>query len=311
MDIKTPWVKYTISLLVVAVVVNLVGIGYLWKINTVEKANIASLLQERESLLGSLASTTKALQSSKDTVTELAKSLSLTVEELEDIERDLDRERNRNEKFSDQIEKITGTVGKLDKLAKTDKELLQKYSKVYFLNENYTPLRLSQINKKFILAEKKDQYFHSDALPFLEDMMNDARDDDIDLYIISAYRSFDEQQETKGQFTQIYGSGANTFSADQGYSEHQLGTTVDITDIATGGTYESFSETEAYDWLTKNAYKYGFILSYPKDNGFYVYEPWHWRFVGKDLARNLNKKKQNFYDLDQREIDSYLVSLFD
>ncbi len=52
-------------------------------------------------------------------------------------------------------------------------------------------------------------------------------------------------------------------------------------------------------------------MSYPKSNIYYQYEPWHWRFVGEDLAEDLHDDKKNFYELDQREIDKYLIKIFD
>lgn len=273
------------------------------------------LLEERNFFLLENASTTKLLTEERElassTITDLASRLSLTSEELEDIERDYRREKNKNDDFEDQIKEIAGTVGVLDKLSKTDEELLQKYSRTYFLNENFIPLKLSLISKEYRLNPDKDAYFHGDAIDFLEEMLKEAKDSDHDIKVISAFRSFDEQVAVKGQHTLVYGSGANAFSADQGYSEHQLGTTVDIADTATGGTYTSFSTTEAYAWLQKNAHKYGFILSYPEGNQFYVYEPWHWRFVGRDLAKDLYNEKKTFYDLDQRELDAYLVKIFD
>jgi LAS superfamily LD-carboxypeptidase LdcB len=73
----------------------------------------------------------------------------------------------------------------------------------------------------------------------------------------------------------------------------------------------SFENTDAYKWLQENGYRYGFILSYPKGNSYYVYEPWHWRFVSEDLARRLHRKNENFYDWDQRDIDQYLLNFFD
>ena len=173
------------------------------------------------------------------------------------------------------------------------------------------PKKLKQIDDKYILEGKKDQYFNAEAIDHLEDMLKASSKDDLDLKIVSAYRSFDEQVDLKGQFTQVYGTGANAFSADQGYSEHQLGTTLDLTTPGVGGAYTSFAETKEYQWLLDNAYKYGFILSYPKDNGFYVYEPWHWRFVGVELARHLNRSDETFYTMDQREINEYLIKLFD
>ena len=108
-----------------------------------------------------------------------------------------------------------------------------------------------------------------------------------------------------------YGQGANKFSADQGYSEHQLGTTVDFTNSTIGSDLSRFEGTDQHAWLVKNAYKYGFTMSYPENNEYYQYEPWHWRFVGKDLARHLHRKDTYFYDMEQRDIDEYIINLFD
>jgi zinc D-Ala-D-Ala carboxypeptidase len=274
-----------------------------------------SLASENAILIQQLASTTEtfALEraAASSTIATLSQRLELTAEELEEIEDNFRDEKDRNEEFEDQIKKISGTVGVLDKLSKTDKELLQKYSKVYFLNENYIPSNIKAIDSRYILAGRKSQSFHGNALPFLEKMLDAATEDDIELKVVSAYRSFDEQMQLKGAYTQSYGSGANAFSADQGYSEHQLGTTLDLTDPATNGPYLAFKNTEAYAWLLDNAHRYGFILSYPENNSFYVYEPWHWRFVGEDLARDLYKANAHFYDWEQRKIDTYLVSIFD
>jgi zinc D-Ala-D-Ala carboxypeptidase len=280
-----------------------------------QRSQIELLLEDRNFFLLENASSSNALaaerQNASSTITDLAYRLSVTEEELRETERELNREQNRNEEFEDKLDDLAGTVGVLDKLSKTDKELLQKYSKVYFLNENYIPERLAQIPTSYILPGKKDQYFHASAWKYLKDMLDDAADDGIDLKVVSAYRSFDEQDELKGQYTQMYGSGANAFSADQGYSEHQLGTTLDLTVPSVGGAYTSFKDTEAYTWLNANAHKYGFILSYPEGNTFYVFEPWHWRFVGEDLARDLHSDNAHFYDWEQRKIDEYLVSVFD
>lgn len=300
---------------IVAILGLAITVTYLYQQNTAQQEKITMLLEERNYFLLENASTTRVLAEERElassTITDLANRLSLTSEELEDIERDYRREKNKNDDFEDQIKEIAGTVGVLDKLSKTDEELLQKYSRTYFLNENFIPLKLSLIPQEYRQSVDKDMYFHGDAIEFLEDMLDDAKDDGYDIRVISAFRSFDEQLAVKGQHTLVYGSGANAFSADQGYSEHQLGTTVDIADTATGGTYTSFSTTPAYAWLQKNAHKYGFILSYPEGNQFYIFEPWHWRFVGRDLAEDLHNTGKTFYDLDQRELDAYLVKIFD
>jgi len=253
----------------------------------------------------------KERSEAESTITNLTEQLLQTEGDLNGVARDLRAERERNMDFEDQISSLTGTVRDLDKLSRTDRELLQKYSRTYFLNENFVPMKLTQIKDKYVMSGKKDQYFHGDALRFLENMLDDAKRAGHDIRVISAYRSFDEQNELKGQFTQVYGSGANTFSADQGYSEHQLGTAVDIADTKTGATSQSFANTDAYKWLLDNAHRYGFILSYPEGNNFYIFEPWHWRFVGVELARDLNRQNAQFYDWDQRRIDEYLIKIFD
>lgn len=309
---QRPFLIYTLGGLCLAFVVVATVLGYIYHAN---QSQIEMLLGERNFFLNENASTTDALEAERalasSTITDLAYRLSLAEEQLQETERELRREQNRNEEFEDQIDDLAGTVGVLDKLSKTDKELLQKYSKVYFLNENYIPERLTKIDSKYILAGKNEQYFHASAWKYLKEMLDDAADDNIDLKVVSAYRSFDEQNQLKGQYTQVYGTGANTFSADQGFSEHQLGTTLDLTTPSVGGTYASFAATPAYAWLKENAHKYGFIISYPEDNSFYVYEPWHWRFVGEDLARDLHAANVHFYDWEQRKIDEYLVTVFD
>jgi len=253
-----------------------------------------------------------ALQTSQSTVASLQADLSNLKNDLEELLEDYEDELDRNQEFEDQIMDLAGSLDEFEKLQDIDAELLAKYSKVSFLNENYVPSRIKQIDDKYILEGKGDQYFHGDAMRFLERMFDAAKRDDIDLQVISAYRSFDEQNELKGQFTQVYGTGANAFSADQGFSEHQLATTIDLTTPAIGATSQTFGETEAFAWLQENAHNYGFILSYPENNSFYIYEPWHWRFVGRDLARDLSRDdERTFYTMDQREINKYLLEIFD
>ncbi len=232
-------------------------------------------------------------------------------EEKADLRDELNLQESRVNNLEDQIEDLSGTVGEFEKLSKLDPELLQKYSKVYFLNENYEPPKLVAIDKEYLYDESTPQQIHRNVRSFLEDLIEDAEDDDIELFIRSAYRSFGTQAALKTGYTVSYGSGANAFSADQGYSEHQLGTTVDFTTTGLNGGLDGFGNTAAYTWLEDNAYKYGFILSYPEGNTYYQFEPWHWRFVGTDLARVLHRKKMTFYDMDQREIDKYLISIFD
>jgi len=245
------------------------------------------------------------------TIADLANRLELTEEELEDVEDDYRKEKNKNEEFEDQLDDLSDVIGDLDKLSKTDEELLQKYSKVSFLNEHYIPEDTKEIDDEWKYSESKPNALHSKVMPFFEDMVEEAKDDGIDLWVVSAYRSYEYQEQLKARYTVVYGEGANAFSADQGFSEHQLGTAVDFTTSGRGGALDGFETTEAYEWMLDNAHKYGFTLSYPEGNAYYIFEPWHWRFVGVDLARDLKRDDAYFYDWDQRDIDQYLLTIFD
>ena len=207
---------------------------------------------------------------------------------------------------------ISGTVGNLQKLAQVDPVLLKKYSKVFFLNENYVPAHLMNVPSEYTYSSTRPETFLTEASPALKNLLDGARANGVSLYVKSGYRSFAEQKSLKSSYSVTYGAGtANAFSADQGYSEHQLGTAVDFITLGTGGKLDGFDKTQSYQWLLNNAYRFGFVLSYPKGNAYYVYEPWHWRYVGIKLATYLHDATINFYSLDQREIDAFLVNVFD
>ncbi len=299
----------------VIIVLLLGGCRYLGYQNHNKTLQIAELYTTQDQLNLENASTTADFQSKLDvasgTIAELSGRLSLTADQLAGIQDDYKAEKEKNDNFEDQISQISGTVGVLDKLSKTDKELLQKYSKVYFLNEHYIPEKIVSIEKKYLYNEAVSKSIHGKVEPYMSDMMDAALKDGVKLWVVSSYRSFSEQASLKGAYTQTYGTGANTFSADQGYSEHQLGTTIDFTTEGINGGLDGFDATKAYTWMQKNAYKYGFTLSYPKGNTYYTFEPWHWRFVGEKLATDLHKSGDFFYDWDQRKIDTYLISIFD
>ncbi|MFZ2569065.1 MAG: M15 family metallopeptidase [Minisyncoccia bacterium] len=280
------------------IIIILASIGYdgleYWSIRT-ENINLTKKIEILEEALSiSQKNTTKV----KDENTVITESLHT--------------EQANNALFSDQINNIAGTVGVLDKLSKTDSELLKKYSKVFFLNENYVPKKLTTIDPKYLYEKDKLTQIHTDVWPHLQALMDKAQEDSVAIQVISAYRSFGTQAILKSSYKITYGTGtANKFSADQGYSEHQLGTTVDFTTPNIGANFVGFDKTEAYKWLLAHAHEYGFIMSYPKENTYYTFEPWHFRYVGITLATKLHNENLYFYAMDQRDIDKYLVSLFD
>lgn len=264
----------------------------------VEVETVRTLLAEDSAQFNEqLTSHQQDLVRLSDTIYNEQQTVAQMMEVVDDIDRDMSR--------------LTGKVRTLERLSTTDSQLLQKYSRIYFLNEHYMPSELVVIDEEYDYPNGKEVSVHALMWPHLEDLLERARRSDIDLMVLSGYRSFAEQTTLKQDYLIRYGTGANQFSADQGFSEHQLGTAVDFTTPELGQNLLGFEDTDAFRWLERNAYRYGFTMSYPKGNEHYVYEPWHWRFVGQDLARHLHRNELSFYDLEQREIDTYLPTLFD
>ena len=139
-------------------------------------------------------------------------------------------------------------------------------------------------------------YVRQRAASALEDLFAGARESGYTLKLVSAYRSYSRQKQIYNNNVRKKGAEkADMVSAIPGSSEHQTGLAIDVSCSAVGCTLEeSFGNTAEGKWLAKNCYKYGFIIRYPKnktDITGYSYEPWHIRYVGKNLAKHLNKKK--------------------
>lgn len=290
--------RWLIPSLAGASVVLLCAAGYLGYRTVTAEKKLEATTTELASTSAAFAVATTSLAQVTDDATNLATALA--------------EERKKNNDYASQVGQLSSTVDTLTKLTTIDPQLLAKYSKVYFLNENYIPAELATITPETTFDQKRTYKFEAKALPFLDDLLAAANDAGTKLLVVSAYRSFGEQAALKSGYRVTYGAGtANSFSADQGYSEHQLGTTIDFTTGILGANFGGFDKSDAYEWLRNNAYRYGFIISYPKTNTYYTYEPWHWRFVGVALATRLHDDNQHFYDLDQRTINTYLVNLFD
>lgn len=292
--------------IIISILILIFGIVGVLTYSTIQ---VFSLSDQLKNLTDNFASTTEILNQNIKT---LGQNISDLQSKSDSLSNNLSNTNNNISAVKNEIGSISGTVGTLKKLSETDPEFLVKYSKIYFLNENYMPAHLNVVPDEYLYSDKRSEQFLSEAWPKLKILLDNAKSADITIYIKSAYRSFDEQKVLKSSYSVIYGSGtANQFSADQGYSEHQLGTTVDFITTGLNGQLDGFEKTNAYEWLMKNAYRYGFELSYPENNKYYVFEPWHWRFVGVKLSTYLYDNKKNFYDMDQRDIDTYLADIFD
>lgn len=156
-------------------------------------------------------------------------------------------------------------------------------NKYYKLSKDYEPSDLTQINSKF--ASGSNQRLRKEAAAKFEEMAAVALDNGFKIYAGSTYRSYDYQLGLYNRYVARDGfDSAETYSARAGYSEHQLGLAVDIIN----GNWQYLSENDKeYTWLIQNSYKYGFILRYPRGKEYitgYVFEDWHFRYLGIDLA---------------------------
>lgn len=125
-----------------------------------------------------------------------------------------------------------------------------------------------------------------------EEMFQAAATDGYQLYVTSGYRGYEEQEEV---FASYLAEGdeeyALKYAAKPGYSEHQTGRAIDV--FTPGETTSSFAYSPVAAWLAENAYEYGFILRYPEskeDLTGYNYEPWHYRYVGREAAAEIQAR---------------------
>ena len=116
--------------------------------------------------------------------------------------------------------------------------------------------------------------------------------------LCQVYRSYEYQVNLYNKYVENDGiKEADTYSARPGYSEHQTGLCVDVYDGEID--YTNFEKSDSYNWMQENAYKYGFILRFPKGKENltgYQYESWHYRYVGKKIAKYI---KENDLTLEE------------
>jgi len=139
------------------------------------------------------------------------------------------------------------------------------------------------------------QYLRVAARDALLELMEAAAQDGFDLYAVSAYRSYDGQVAAYNSNLAACGydrACADRISAHPGHSEHQLGTTVDVSSPGAGFGLETFVGTEDAAWVEANAWKFGFVVSYPAGTEHitgYAYEPWHLRWIGRAEAQRVHE----------------------
>ncbi len=161
-------------------------------------------------------------------------------------------------------------------------------NKYYALPDKYAPEDIVDVSNWYAFEGIKTRQIVYDAF---KEMFNAAKEDGITLIINSGYRTYEAQSKVYEEYKEAYGEEyADNYAARPDYSEHQSGLALDI--ITYGASGETFETTEAFKWLQDNADKYGFILRYPKDKEDitgYKYESWHYRYLGKELAKKVKK----------------------
>lgn len=168
-----------------------------------------------------------------------------------------------------------------------DEGILMLVNKYTYLPEDYNPSDIVDVKNWYCYGENK---LKEEAYQKFIDLFNAAKEADMKIILSSGYRNYSEQKETYDNFVDRYGEKkADTLAARPGFSEHETGLALDIT---TGSaTKDTFETTEEFTWLQENAYKFGFILRYPKDKEDitgYAYESWHYRYVGTEVAKKIH-----------------------
>ena len=172
-------------------------------------------------------------------------------------------------------------------IKETDTEsILILVNKYHSLDSKYVPNDLEKIDNKY--NKGNNNLMRKEAKDAFQKMCEGALKDNIKIYSGSAYRSYNYQLNLYNRYVNIDGKKkADTYAARAGHSEHQTGLATDIMNAKL--EYISESDNE-YTWLINNSYKFGFILRYPKDKEDitgYMYEEWHFRYVGVDIAKEI------------------------
>ncbi|MDP2670978.1 MAG: M15 family metallopeptidase [bacterium] len=169
-------------------------------------------------------------------------------------------------------------------------ELLVLVNKSISLPSTYVPGDLVLLNPSLQTSGKAR--LRNQAAKQLAKMFAAAKTAEHSLVVTSAFRSYSEQVSTFNYWVAYAGlEAAKSFSARAGHSQHQLGTAADISAASVGYKLtQSFGSTTEGKWLAKNAYLFGFVLSYPKGKEKitgYSYEPWHFRYIGLSSAKKM------------------------
>ena len=175
-------------------------------------------------------------------------------------------------------------------------------NKHYKLDEDFVPDDLVEFDQEYCNDEVQEG--NREAVVAFKNMYEAAKKEGLGLVINSSYRSYQDQENICNTFKDLYGEGYVTkYVALPGFSEHQTGLAFDI-----GSTSSKvFAESKEYEWMKDNAYKYGFILRFTKSNAYitgFRSEPWHYRYVGKKIAKYIYENDISFEEYYAEFLDN-------
>ncbi len=231
-----------------------------------------------------------------------------------------------NDADRDKIEKMFSDIGYIEKNKDLYFEYLDRYDSVRELIEAVNTLRYRELYTEIepvdmskgdlILVNKYHQldedYVPEDLVAFdsslgkgrlrekvydaYKELYQAAREDGYNLVVISSYRSFSYQDGLyKRYLSRDTKENVDTYSARPGHSEHQTGMAIDVS--LPGVSLDDFGSTKAAEWLKQHCADYGFIIRYPKDRidiTGYIEEPWHIRYLGKEVAKDVVAKGMTY-----------------
>lgn len=165
-------------------------------------------------------------------------------------------------------------------------------NKFHGLDDSFEPDNLVVVPEEHSDGEK--YYANKEAVNALIQMFESAKTEGLKMEVSSAYRSYDDQVELIEFYRKWYGDNyVNNYVARAGFSEHQTGLAFDIASASS----KVFVDSKEYEWMSENAYKYGFILRFYKKAEVitgYKSEPWHYRYVGKEIAKYIYEHNITF-----------------
>ena len=182
--------------------------------------------------------------------------------------------------------------------------LLMLVNKYNYLAKDFEVPNLVKVEE----YAKEGMYLEEKANEAFVKMASDIKKEGYNLRAISTYRTYDYQSNLYNNYAKRDGvNNADTYSARPGFSEHHTGLAIDVDNITK--IYTDFEETEEFTWMQENSYKYGFILRYPKDKENitgYIYEPWHYRYVGLSVAKYIHENNLTFEEYYYEFLDNKL-----